>query len=261
MMQVSNLDDASDAAIRRKRSALSAGPVVGVTTYAVLADWMGWPMQSALTPVSYVDRLVRAGATTVLLPVTANRPEAPRDSLTRLDGLVLVGGEDVCGRFYGRSETDEEHDTHSHHPDRDLFEISMAKTAWELGLPILAICRGVQVLNVALGGTLIPDLPSAGASQEHLLTWGDFNHHSVSFTPDSALHRLYGAKADVPSHHHQAIDTLADDLVVTGRTSDGIIEAVEAHHGRSVLGVQWHPEEGTETVLFDAFVKACGAAT
>jgi anthranilate synthase component 2/putative glutamine amidotransferase len=234
--------------------------VVGVTTYAVVADWANWPQRSALTPLAYTDRLLAAGASPVLLPVGERAaPGQIGEALARLDGLVLIGGEDVCGRFYGRDEDPREHEEHRHRPERDASEIEAVKVAWEHELPILAICRGLQVLNVALGGTLVPDLAEAGALPDHRIQRGVFHHHDIAIEPGTVLHGLYGDEASVPSHHHQAVERLAPDLRVTARSGDGVIEGVEGRNGTFAVGVQWHPEEGAETVLFEAFVEACRA--
>jgi gamma-glutamyl-gamma-aminobutyrate hydrolase PuuD len=236
-------------------------PVVGVTSYRERADWADWPQDAVLAPAAYLDRLAAGGVSPVLLPPVAGDDGLVEASLERIDGLVLIGGDDVCGRVYGREESDAEHDAARHRPERDRHEIAAARLAWEERKPILAICRGVQLLNVALGGTLIADLSSAGASPEHLLERGTFHHHAVEFDPGSALSRIYGDSGQVPSHHHQAIDRVAEGLVVTGRAPDGIIEGVEAQNGRYVLGVQWHPEEGADVEIFRAFAAACGGAS
>jgi gamma-glutamyl-gamma-aminobutyrate hydrolase PuuD len=233
--------------------------VVGVTSYREQADWADWPQEAVLVPAGYLDRLAAAGVSPVLLPPLPDGALADAP-LHRIDGLVLIGGDDVCGRAYGRDESDDEHRSGGHRPDRDRHEISATLFAWERDLPVLAICRGMQLLNVALGGTLITDLPSFGASREHRIKRGEFHDHPVHFERGSALAEIYGDSADVPSHHHQAIDRLADGLVVTGRAGDGIIEGVEATNGRFALGVQWHPEEGKEMAIFRAFASACEGA-
>jgi putative glutamine amidotransferase len=237
----------------------STRPLIGVTTYGEVADWANWPQPVVLAPQSYVESLVRAGASPVLLPSwTADAAEI-QATLDRLDGLLLTGGDDVCGVSYGLSESPEEHEAGRHRPERDAFEIAAARHAWDADMPLLAICRGTQILNVALGGTLIPDLFSQGFAQDHRIERGVFNHHSVNFEPGTAIHSLYGATADVPSHHHQAIDGIGGGLVVTGRSDDGVIEAVQSIDRSFALGVQWHPEEGEDMVLFEALVRAAAA--
>lgn len=241
----------------RMRAPEGGAPVIGMSTYAVYADWTAWADHAVLTPRSYVDCLLGAGGVPLLLPPIGPEAGVVDALLDRVDAIVLVGGEDVCGTWSGRTETDEQHAPHS--DERDAFEIAIAQSAWERDMPLLGICRGSQVLNVALGGTLIEDLPTAGASREHLLDRGTFNDHKVEIEPGSLGARLYGLEADVPSHHHQAIDSVGEGLLVTGRAPDGVVEIVEAADRTFTLGVQWHPEEGEDMVLFEALVEACGA--
>jgi anthranilate synthase component 2/putative glutamine amidotransferase len=230
-------------------------PIVGLSTYSVRADWGTWSDHAVLTPRSYTRCLTRSGAIPVLL---APAPPAAVDRiLDAIDGLVLIGGEDICGRFYGREEAEDEHEAEAHNVERDEFEIRLARGAWSRDMPVLGICRGLQLLNVALNGTLIPDVAHVGAFPEHR-NYGTFTPHPVSADEGTRIHDLMGARPDVPSHHHQAIDRLGAGLVATAYSSDGIVEAAEAPDKHFAVGVQWHPEEGTEMALFDAFVEACG---
>lgn len=229
-------------------------PVIGISTYATPADWGSWTADAVLTPTAYVKRILKAGGVPVLLPATIGESHHVHQRLDMVDGVMLIGGEDVCGVRVGRPETPEAHLHHS--DDRDAFEIALVSAAWDRQIPILAICRGAQVLNVALGGTLIEDLVDAGYSTEHRAVRGEFHNHEVALEPGSVLAEIYGPVADVPSHHHQAVDSLAGRFRVTGRTSDGVIEAFEAKTGQFALAVQWHPEEGEEEELFEALVRA-----
>jgi gamma-glutamyl-gamma-aminobutyrate hydrolase PuuD len=242
--------------VERSTDAAGAAPMIGISTYAEIADWADWPQPVVLAPHNYIDCLVAAGASPVLLPSSTRDHATIGSTLDRLDGLVLIGGDDVCPESYGLPEAPQEHREGRHRPDRDVFEIALARHAWSADMPLLAICRGMQILNVALGGTLIADLFSAGFSHEHRIKRGVFNDHGVAFEPGTIAHELCGAVADVPSHHHQAIDRLADGLVVAGRSADGVIEAVEARTHSFVVGVQWHPEEGVDMALFEALVSA-----
>ena len=229
-------------------------PIVGISTYAVYADWEAWKADCILTPRAYVDRVVAAGGVPLLLPPQlAQQGEVDR-IISMLDALVLIGGEDVCGTWSARDETPEDH-VH-HNVERDAFEVAMAQAAWAADLPLLAICRGSQVLNVSRGGTLIEDLVAAGASEIHRKTQGVFHEHSVAYDADQTLRGSYDTSALVPSHHHQAIDALGDGLNVVGVAEDGVIEAVEAVDRHFVVGVQWHPEESNRDLLFPALVEA-----
>lgn len=233
---------------------MTRSPVIGVTTYAELADWADWPQPVVLAPANYVNCVAAAGGVPVLLPPWSANDGDTAATLERLDGVLLIGGDDVCGEFYGRTEEPDEHDRGRHRPERDAFEIAVARHAWQRDVPMLAICRGVQVLNVALGGTLIADLFTAGYGREHRIKRGVFNRHPVTLEPGSKVRAICGARPEVPSHHHQAIDHVAEGLVASGRSDDGLIEAVEAPGRTFIVGVQWHPEEGTDMALFRALI-------
>jgi putative glutamine amidotransferase len=230
------------------------GPLVAVSTYSVAADWVVWSASSSLTPNTYLDRLDRAGALPVMLPSLTAEPAVVDRLLDAVSAVVLIGGEDICGRAAGRDEAEADHAAHN--PERDRFEIALAQRAWERDVPTLGICRGMQVLNVARGGTLIPDLPSVGASPDHRVEPGVFTDHPVAVEPDSRLWELFGEQATARSHHHQAIDRVGDGLRVTGRAPDAVVEAVEDPTRRFFLGVQWHPEESDDLTLFEALVEA-----
>jgi gamma-glutamyl-gamma-aminobutyrate hydrolase PuuD len=234
--------------------------LIGITTYSEIVRHGRWKESIAFAPSTYAAVFARAGASPVLLPPELNHgPAALETILDRLDGLVISGGEDVCGYEYGRADEPGEHEVEVHNPVRDRFELDLARRAWERRMPIFAICRGMQVLNVALGGTLIKDLAEAGASAEHRLEPGVFHDHLVTFEPGTWLHGLLGAEAYVPSHHHQAVDGVASELRVSGRAADGVVESAEAlDPDHFALGVQWHPEEGRDARLFEAFVEVSG---
>jgi putative glutamine amidotransferase len=237
-------------------------PLIGVSTYTATVRHGRWEEVAVFTPLTYPRALSQLGAGAVLLPSTLNDADIELDAvLDRLDGLVLIGGYDVCGLAYGREETEEEHRVELHDPDRDALEISLTRLAWERRMPILAICRGLQVLNVALGGTLVRDVGEAGGSDEHRPVPGQFHEHAVQLEPGSLAHSVLGGQVDILSHHHQALDQVAGELRVSGRAADGVVEAAEsADPGRWALGVQWHPEEGTDMSLFRALVEVCDAA-
>lgn len=192
----------------------------------------------------FSDRIARAGGIPVNLPYDAD-PEALCHWLA---GVVITGGQDVHPAYWGGDlsvvrDMDPRDNPMVHDPDRDEYEIALVRAALARHIPVLGVCRGLQILNVALGGTLIPHLPPG--SVEHLsasppLTDGA-DDHKVTFEPGSIAEGLFGAGAVTNSWHHQAVDRCGTGLVVTGRTADGVVEAVELP-GSPVLGVQWHPE-------------------
>jgi putative glutamine amidotransferase len=210
---------------------------------------------------SYVAPVGRADAVAVLLPVD---PRAPAEMLERIDGLLLIGGADVDPASYGEQR---EPSTEATYVARDEFEIAMLRGALERELPVLAICRGMQILNVTLGGTLQQDLVNADGGHPHRKLVGTFegNEHVVMLEPGSLAARSAGEEVHVGRcHHHQAIKDLGEGLIITGRADDGVTEAIETIDGRWVLGVQWHPEHLTKDSeparrLFAALVAAAGS--
>lgn len=231
-----------------------SAPLVAVSTYSVDADWKVWATTASLTPNTYLERLDQAGAVPILLPSRMVSMSRVDQLLDAVQAVVLIGGEDICGVPEGRAEAAEAHAAHN--PERDAFEVALAQRAWERDIPLLGICRGMQVLNVARGGTLIENLPGAGTSSEHLIERGVFNSHAVDVSPGTKVSELFGERVLVPSHHHQAVDHLGEGLTVSGRASDSVIEAVEAPTKGFFLGVQWHPEESEDLTLFEALVEA-----
>jgi putative glutamine amidotransferase len=222
-------------------------PIIGVTRCSRLDD--------------YVASVEQAGGSARVLEVG----ESPRALLSQLDGLLLTGGGDVDPVFYG----DERHPTvHDAEPGRDEFEIDLARRAMDQDLPLLAICRGAQVLNVAAGGNLVQDIPSAvGGAVTHTVAHPkDAPAHDVHVAPGSTLERALGdaVAADgmcrVNSRHHQSVLRLGKGLVTAATAPDGIIEAIESLGARFCVGVQWHPENFRKTgqfgPLFDTFVTA-----
>jgi putative glutamine amidotransferase len=209
-------------------------------------------------PRDYDAAVRRAGATPK--PLSLDDPTAT--ALDGVDGLLLTGGDDVDPAIYGEAP----HPTYDlSEPGRDAFEIDLVRRALDADLPVLAICRGLQVLNVALGGTLIQDIPSEPASMlQHDAEGAPTTlAHTVSVTPGSCLAALVGPDGTraVNSRHHQSIRALGEGLVVTGTSPDGVIEAAEVPSARFCVGVQWHPENfhatGEFGRLFEGFVAAC----
>ncbi len=230
-------------------------PVIGICAVRERARWSFWDQEAHLVADSYVAPLQRARGLAVLLAVDAT---APLELLERIDGLLLIGGADVDPAGYG---AEREAATELVYPERDAFEVALLRGALERELPVLGICRGMQILNVALGGTLEQDVVAPDGSHPHRRIKGTFegNDHTVTLTPGSLAARAVGEEAHLAHcHHHQAVQELGSGLVVSGRAEDGVIEAVELADGRWGLGVQWHPEANDKSRLFAAL---CEAAT
>jgi putative glutamine amidotransferase len=229
-------------------------PVIGVTTYVERTRFGPWDLDSAVLPKTYPDAVARAGGIPVLLPpVSAGRTEL----VGRLDGLLLSGGADVDPTRYDQPAHPE---TVGLRPDRDDFEFDLLGAALAADLPILAVCRGMQVLNSALGGTLRQHLPDKVGHHGHRPELGVFGECRVRLHPGSRTEDILGAEVKVHCHHHQALDTTAEGLTVVGTADDGTIEAVELAGRTFVLGVQWHPEQDTgDDRLVAALITAARA--
>jgi putative glutamine amidotransferase len=229
----------------------SRSPLVGLTAYGERAAFGVWDVEAVLLPRSYTDMVIEAGGVPVLLPP---RVEAA-GAVERLDAVVLAGGADIGADHYGAPPHPR---TGAPRPDRDETELAVLARALELGLPVLGVCRGAQLLNVALGGSLTQHLPDVVGHSGHNPQPGVFGTVTVELDPAGRIGGLLGPTVLTQCHHHQAIDRLADGLVVTGRAADGTIEAVELAGREFVLGVQWHPEQDDQR-LFDALVAAARA--
>jgi len=215
-------------------------PVVGVTAWSTIVRDVPVDLPHQAVAENYLEALQSAGLIPVLIPVSGD-PGGAADMLDRIDGLVLTGGGDVLPAAYGAAPEPQTANVDSR---RDAVESRLVRLARERDLPVLAICRGIQVMNVALGGTLIQDLPAADPPRPgHLVTeaWNG-TAHPVRLEPGSRLHELLGAEIMVNSLHHQGIAALAPGLRATGRAPDGLIEAVEDPGARFLVAVQWHPE-------------------
>jgi putative glutamine amidotransferase len=234
-------------------------PRIGLTMYRETATWGVWNEAADLLPASYADSVAVAGGLPVLLPPAAlDDPRASAEAaLDAVHGLILAGGADVDPRQYGAER--HEH-TGPSRTNRDTWEIQLALTALARGTPILAICRGMQVLNVALGGSLVQHLPDVVGHIGHCPVLGRHGHHPVALSARARVGRLLSERADVATYHHQAVDRLGEGLVATGWSDDGIVEAVEHESAGWVVGVQWHPEIADGVPLFRGFVEACAAS-
>ena len=222
-------------------------PVIGVCAAIEQARYGPWDEVVVFLPQSYTDAVRSAGGVAVLLaPDPA--AEAPGELLDRLDALVLAGGSDVDPGCY---EADPHPRTARTRPERDRFEFALARETLERGLPLLGICRGMQVLNVARGGTLVQHLPDVLGDDRHLTAPGVWAEHGVRLQRDSLAARAAGAEhVSVATHHHQGVGELGDGLVATGWSEqDEIIEAIEFPRADFALGVLWHPEQGDPAVI------------
>ena len=232
----------------------STPPIIGICAVKERARWAFWDQTAHLAADTYVSALQDTGALTVLLPVATSPPEALLD---RLDGLMLIGGADLDPAIYGQERSEATENTY---PDRDEFELALTRAAVDKGLPYLGICRGMQLLNVALGGTINQNLVSDDGTNPHRRIVGTFvgTEHDIDLDPGSLVARAAGEEVhEARCHHHQAIDRLGSGLVVTARARDGVPEAIElSDDDRWVLGVQWHPEAGDKRQLFTAFAEA-----
>ena len=229
-----------------------ARPLVGITTYVTPARWGSWEQEAALIPAQYVQAVERAGGRPLLVPPSE---EGIEETLDALDALIFSGGSDLSPETYGQEPHPE---TYGVVPERDDAELALLTAALERDLPVLAICRGSQVLNVALGGDLLQHLPEVVGDEKHKHTPGAYADHDVSIEPGTRIGALLGEHAPVKSHHHQGFGRLGSGLVETARAEDGTIEAVEDASRRFTLGVLWHPEAGEDLKLFEELVaEAC----
>lgn len=227
-------------------------PVVGITSYVEQARWGVWDVPAAVLPFRYVERVETAGATAVVLP-----PSAAPDArvLDRLDAVVFAGGADLDPGLYGEPAHPA---TTGLRPERDAAELPLMRAALDRDLPVLGICRGMQVLAVVRGGSLEQHLPDVVGHERHRPAPGVYGWHDVRLEPGSLAHELLGANVSVPSYHHQGIAS-AGSLTVTGWADDGTPEVVEDPSRRFAVGVLWHPEAGEDPRLFEALVAAAGA--
>lgn len=229
-------------------------PVIGICTPLETAAWGLWRERAALVPFTYVTAVQRAGGIALLLPPDPAATDNPDELLDMVDALLLAGGVDVDPSTYGAAAHPA---TDAPVPERDTFEIALARRALERDMPFLGVCRGMQVLNVALGGTLEQHLPDRIGDNHHRHTPGAFSDHDVRLVEGSLAARAAGETMHpTKSHHHQAIDAVGDGLVVTGWSEgDELPEAVEIPSSRFTLGVQWHPEADETSRLIAALVE------
>ena len=228
--------------------------MIGITTYLTEARFGAWELETALVPASYVKAIEHAGGRPVLVPPSE---DAVDETLHALDALVFSGGSDVNPETYGQ---DPHPETKGVVPERDRAELTLLEAALARDVPVLAVCRGSQVLNVALGGDLIQHLPEVVGDEKHRHTPGTFADHDVTLERGTRLAELLGEHAPVKSHHHQGFGRLGSGLRPAARAEDGTLEAVEDPSKRFALGVLWHPEAGDDRRLFEALVDEARAS-
>jgi putative glutamine amidotransferase len=235
-------------------------PLIGITTYDDQASWRNWSARAAMLPAVYVEAVRRGGGRPVLLPPGGDAEEAGA-TVAGLDGVVVSGGPDIDPAWYGRARHPQ---TQPPVPVRDAWEVAVTAAALRQGVPLLAICRGMQVLNSCRGGTLHQHVPDLVGHERHSGPPGEFGRHKVRVGPDSMLGRILPEPGlfDVATKHHQAVDLPGDGLRAVAWAEDGLVEAVEAGPSQLdgltgfVLGVQWHPEQGDDMRLFSALAGA-----
>ena len=226
-----------------------ARPVIGITAYAEHVKWGVWDVPAAVIPLAYVRAVESAGGRPLLVPPS---DEGIDETLDALDGLIFSGGSDLDPTTYGAEAHPE---TNGVRPERDRAELALLEAALARDMPVLAVCRGMEVLNVARGGDLVQHLPDVVGSDRHKHTPGVFADHDVDLKVGSRVQRVLGDRAPVKSHHHQGPGRLGEGLAAVAWADDGTVEAIEDPSSRFALGVLWHPEEGEDFALFRALVE------
>jgi putative glutamine amidotransferase len=224
-------------------------PVIGITTYLTRAQWSYWDVDATLVPAAYVQAIERAGGRPLLVPPSEDGIE---ETLDAVDGLLFSGGSDLDPELYEQEPHDE---TFGVVPERDRAELALLEAALARDMPVLAVCRGSQVLNVARGGDLVQHLPDVVGDEKHKHTPGTFADHDVTLEKGTRLAALLGERAPVKSHHHQGFGRLGAGLRAAAHAEDGTIEAVEDPSHRFAFGVLWHPEAGADLKLFEELVR------
>jgi putative glutamine amidotransferase len=224
-------------------------PVVGITSYAEEVTWGAWVEEAALVPLSYVRAIERAGGRPLVIPPSEGAIE---ETLSVLDGILFSGGSDLDPALY---DAEAHPETQGVHEARDRAEMELLAAALERDMPVLAVCRGSQVLNVARGGDLVQHLPEVLGHEEHKHTPGEYSDHDVTLEDGTRVGDILGDRAPVKSHHHQGFGRIGEGLREAGYAEDGTVEALEDPSKRFAVGVLWHPEEGEDMALFEALVE------
>ncbi|GIH53738.1 gamma-glutamyl-gamma-aminobutyrate hydrolase [Microbispora rosea subsp. aerata] len=228
-----------------------ARPIVGITTYLEAARWSTYVREAAVSPRAYARAVEKAGGAPVLLPPLS--PVSAGDYVRRLDAVILAGGGEVDPALYGEIAPGEPDDDGlgAPQPQRDRFETALTQAAVEADVPLLAIARGMHVLNVARGGTLITSLPDAVGHNRHQTA-----RHLLTVSVSSKVGKAIGDRAEVTGAHRRAVRRLGTGLIAVAWADDQIVEAVELQGHRFAVGVQWHPERGADNRLVEALVEA-----
>jgi gamma-glutamyl-gamma-aminobutyrate hydrolase PuuD len=224
-------------------------PVIGITTYVEPASWGQWNLPAALIPYAYVRGVESAGGRALLVPPSEDGID---ETLDALDGVLFSGGGDLDPAGYG---ADAHEKTAGVRTDRDSAELALLQAALTRDMPVLAICRGSQVLNVARGGDLVQHLPEVVGSERHKERLGEFSDHEVSVEGGSRLGGIVGERVAVKSSHHQGFGRMGEGLVTSAWAADGTVEAIEDPSQHFAVGVLWHPEESEDDALFRALVQ------
>jgi putative glutamine amidotransferase len=223
-------------------------PIVGITSYVEEAAWGHWRLEAALIPQMYVEGVERAGGRALVVPPSE---DAVEETLDALDGLLLSGGADLDPASY---EATAHPATNNIRPERDRAELALLEGALARDMPVLAVCRGSQILNVARGGDLVQHLPEVVGDERHREAAGVFSAHPVRIEDDSQLGSLIPAHGPVMSSHHQGLGRIGEGLREVAWADDGTVEGLEDPRHRFALGVLWHPEAGEDARLFEALV-------
>src|SRR5919109_1379679 len=232
------------------RAVLNVRPLVGITTYVTPASWSYWELEAALIPTDYVRAVEQSGGRALLVPPSS---EGVDETVDALDALIFSGGSDLDPGLYGQEPHPE---TFGVHPERDVAELELLKAAIKRDMPVLGICRGIQVFNVVRGGRLHQHLPELVGHERHKHDPpGVFADHDVRIDPGTKLARILGEDhVPVKPHHHQGIEELGEGWRASAHADDGTVEAIESADLRFALGVLWHPEAGDDMKLFEALV-------
>jgi putative glutamine amidotransferase len=227
-------------------------PVIGLTTYREHAQWGVWSTSADVLHAQYADAVLAAGGAPVLLPPASGSDHVAEAVIARLDGLVVTGGADVGPHHYGQAAAPH---TVAWRDDRDTWELALLRAADRIGLPTLGVCRGMQLMAVAAGGSLHQHTPELVGHEEHNPGADVFGDTRVTTAAGTVLRELVGEEVRVGCHHHQTVDS-HPGFTPTAWAEDGSLEAMERSGGRFCLAVQWHPEVGEDAALFEALVAA-----